>query len=55
MIISNVGFFGTGFGATACKHYQLAAPVTKRMFHQDRPVYLLLTSFYQSWRRLFLS
>ncbi|KAF8321351.1 hypothetical protein DL93DRAFT_2130877, partial [Clavulina sp. PMI_390] len=29
VVTSNVGFFGTGFSANTCKHYQLVAPLTK--------------------------
>ncbi|KDN35983.1 hypothetical protein RSAG8_11134, partial [Rhizoctonia solani AG-8 WAC10335] len=29
IILSNVGFFGTGFSARACHHYHLVAPLTK--------------------------
>ncbi|CAE6448065.1 unnamed protein product [Rhizoctonia solani] len=29
IVISNIGFFGTGFSARACHHYHLVAPLTK--------------------------
>jgi hypothetical protein len=33
LVTSNWGFFGKGFSASLCRHYQLVAPLTKRALH----------------------